>query len=399
VYALRLVGHRAPCFATWWQAVVSVLVFIFSLPTTGAAQSVQNTPWFLRTGATSGYILPANPFVGNKEHLGDPIHWGQNLTFEVGRQTDGNEEWHQLYGVPSFGFGFSVASFRNDIEHARPMEAYTFFSWPFARLANRIDLTTDFGMGMSWHWKEMNDQAQSYETTLGSDLNARINWGFYVRYASTPRVTIFTGIDYTHRSNGGMVQPDRGINVIGPKVALQYSLAPTEVKRRVKPPPKFHPSWEFVAGGTGGVKNVIERTDPLFRDNYWSLNATAAVQRHFYRFGKIAIGTDLGYDGATGARIDDADTRWRATGGQRWALGLYGGYEHIIGRFGALVQVGENVARGFDDSRIPRLYERFGWRYHFNDRYWTTIVIRALEGRRADALQFGIGYRTRLFEK
>jgi hypothetical protein len=78
---------------------------------------------------------------------------------------------------------------------------------------------------------------------------------------------------------------------------------------------------------------------------------------------------------------------------------LYGGYEHIIGRFGALVQVGESVARGFDDPDGPRLYERFGWRYHVNDRYWTTIVIRAVDGWRADALQFGVGYRTRLFEK
>ena len=379
--------------------LIGVLIVALSIPATGSTQTAPSTPWFVRTGATSGYILPANPFMASADHPGGAIHWGQNLTFEIGRQTDGNQDWHQLYGVPSYGFGLSVASFSNDVEHARPVEAYTFFSWPFARLGDRLDLTTDFGMGMSWHWKEMNDsRAESYETSLGSDLNARINWGFYVRYASTPQVTIFTGIDYTHRSNGGMVQPDRGINVIGPKVALQYSLTPTEVKRRVRKPPPFHPSWEFIGGGTGGVKNVIERREPLTRDNYWSLDGTAALQRHFYRFGKIAAGLDLAYDGAAGARIDGADTRWRASGGQRWALGFYGGYEHIIGRFGALVQVGENVARGFDDAQTPRLYERFGWRYHFNDRYWTTIVIRALEGRRADALQFGIGYRTRLFD-
>jgi hypothetical protein len=63
------------------------------------------------------------------------------------------------------------------------------------------------------------------------------------------------------------------------------------------------------------------------------------------------------------------------------------------------VQAGQNVLRGYDDANLPRFYERFGWRYHFNDRYWTTIVIRAFEGKRADALQFGIGYRTRLFTK
>ena len=396
--ALRFVVYSANGHAPWTRAVISILLLV-SGASPGSAQSILGGDWFVRSGATSGYILPANPFMADADHPGGPIRWGRNLTVEVGRQTDGNQEWHQLYGVPSYGFGFSIASFRNDVEHARPMEAYTFFSWPFARLSDRFDLTTDFGMGMSWHWKEMTDQAESYETSLGSDLNARINWGFYLRYVSTPRVTLFTGVDYTHRSNGGMVQPDRGINVIGPKVALQYSLAPAATRRRTLRPPPFHPTWEFVAGGTGGVKNVIERADPLTRDNYWSLNATSALQRQFYRYGKIAFGTDLAYDGATGARIDGADTHWRADGGQRWVIGVYGGYEHIVGRFGALVQVGENVMRRFDDPDTPRLYQRFGWRYHVSDRLWSTIVIRAVEGRRADALQFGIGYRTRLFDK
>jgi Lipid A 3-O-deacylase (PagL) len=304
VDALNQHAHRARSRSTWWRTVISVFVGVFAGAAVSSAQNVDSTSWFVRTGVTSAYILPANPFMASPDHPGGAIRWGQNLTFEIGRQTDGNEQWHQLYGVPSYGFGVSVASFRNDVEHARPVEAYTFFSWPFARLSDRVDLTTDFGMGMSWHWKEMTDTAASYETSLGSDLNARINWGFYVRYVSTPRITIFTGVDYTHRSNGGMVQPDRGINVIGPKLAVQYSLAPTDVRRRVVQPPKFHPSWEFIAGGTGGVKNVIERREPLTRDNYGSLDATAALQRHFYRFGKIAIGTDLAYDGATGVTID-----------------------------------------------------------------------------------------------
>jgi hypothetical protein len=283
--------------------------------------------------------------------------------------------------------------------HSRPTEAYTFFSWPFARFTDRLDMATEFGMGMSWHWKEVTDDAKSNETSLGSDLNARINWGFYLRYVTTPQITLFTGLDYTHRSNGGMVQPDRGINVIGPRVILQYKLAPTPISHVVTKPPVFHPLWEFVVGGTGGIKNVIERPDPLTRANYWSLDATTGLQRQFYQYGKVAFGTDLAYDGATGVRIEGADTRWRADGGQRWAIGLYGGYEHVIGRFGALVQVGETVVRGFDDPETPRLYERFGWRYHFNDRVWSTIVIRAVDGWRADSLQFGIGYRTRLFDK
>lgn len=390
-------GFANPGSTSWTPALVLALLLLF-IPQASPAQTAEDNPWFFRTGVTPSFIISANPF-GNPGHPGGPINWGQNLTFEVGRQTDGKEEWHQLYGVPSYGFGFSLSSFQNDVEHARPVEAYTFFSWPFLSLTKRLDLTTEFGMGFSWHWKEVTNNAQSYDSSLGSDLNARIDWGFYLRYVTSPQITLLTGIDYTHRSNGGMVQPDIGINVIGPKVAVQYNLAPTPIRRRSVTPPPFAPSWEFVAGGIGGLKNVIEDKDPLMRGNYWSLDATAAIQRHFYRFGKISMGTDLTYDGATGVRIDGADQTWRANGADRLALGFYGGYEHVVGRFGAIVEVGDNVVRGFGDTSASKLYERFGWRYHINDRYWTCIFVRAVDGRRADALQFGFGYRMKIFDK
>jgi len=255
------------CGSTTCMAVV-VLLLLLVIPQTSRAQTEDANPWFIRTGVTPSFIISANPF-GNPDHPGGPVNWGQNLTFEIGRQTDGKEEWHQLYGVPSYGFGFSLSSFQNDVEHTRPMEAYTFFSWPFASLTDRLDLTTEFGMGVSWHWKEVTNSAQSYESSLGSDLNARIDWGFYLRYVTSPQITLLTGIDYTHRSNGGMVQPDIGINVIGPKISVQYSLAPSPIRRRSVKPGPFSPSWEFLAGVIGGNKNVIESKDPLMRGDYW----------------------------------------------------------------------------------------------------------------------------------
>jgi len=61
--------------------------------------------------------------------------------------------------------------------------------------------------------------------------------------------------------------------------------------------PRFDPSWEFVAGGAGSPQNGTT-----------AFNATAGLQRHFYRFGKVAAGADMTRDG-------------------QLALGVYGGYE------------------------------------------------------------------------
>lgn len=379
---LRWRATLVTCILLWW-------------PAAGSAQSGDSNLWFVRGGMTPGFILPSNPFGAGADAPRDPIHVAPNLTIEVGRRTDGTSAWHELYGTPSYGFGFSLVPLPNSVENSQPLEAYTFFSWPFARIADRVQLTSDFGMGLSWRWKHMNEATDVYENVLGSNLNARVNWGFYLRYLSSPRVAVYSGVDFTHRSNGGMVQPDFGINVIGPKVTVQYNFADEAPTRHDLQSPAFEPTWEIVIGGTGGIKNVLESRNPMVRSNFGSFTVTTAMQRHFYRFGKIAGGTDLTYDGATGARIDAENREMRAPPGQRWDVGLYSGYEHVIGRFSALVQVGSSVARGFANPNASRLYARYGWRYQINERIWTTLAIRSHGFRRANVLEYGIGYRLR----
>jgi len=81
----------------------------------------------------------------------------------------------------------------------------------------------------------------------------------------------------------------------------------------------------------------------------------------------------------------------------RWQTGVYGGYEHLIGRMGAFVDLGYTVGRApADDKSFPRFYQRFGWRYHMNDRLWSTVAVRSIDGHKADFLEVGLGYRVRL---
>jgi hypothetical protein len=364
-------------------------------PTAVVAQADAGNLWFVRAGVTPSFILPTNPFSLISPQGSDVVAWAPGVTVEVGRRTDGTKDWHDTYNLPSYGFGVSTAAFENHGELVRPIEAYGFFSWPFARIGERLGLTSDFGLGLSWNWTTVNSaRASAPLEVLGSNLNARIDWGFYLRYITTPRTALYAGIDFTHRSNGGLVQPNQGINVLGPKVSVQYNFGPDGASLLDQPPaPPFHPSWDLVVGASGGVKNVLESTAPLVRQDFGALDVTAAVRRHFYTFGRIVSGADLMYDGSTGAALDADGRLWRADSSQRWALGIYGGYEHIIGRFSALLDIGCVVARGWETPETPRFYERYGWSYQLSERLSTGLSVRAVHGKKADALEVGVGYR------
>jgi hypothetical protein len=377
-----------------WR-VALILVVAFAATRTAFGQAPESSPIFTRINFSPAYVIATNPFtVSGAMPVGREVSAVPSLTVEIGRQTDGSEEWHHLYGLPAYGFGVSVGTAGNGV--SRPLDAYTFFSWPFARLSDRVQVTTDFGMGISWNWKALDHRTNAYATVLGSNLNARIDWGFYLRYLATPQTSLYAGLDFTHRSNGGMRQPDQGINVIGPSVGVRYNLAPEHARQPARPEALFEPSWELVAGAAAGRKNVLDEVNNLHHD-FGAMGATVGVQRHFYRYGKIALGTDLMYDGSTGARVVDiaADVVQTGSFGDRMSLGLYTGYEHVIGRFGAIFQVGYKVVNGSDDPGAGSLYERYGWRYHFNDAFWGTFAVRAIDDRKADALEFGFGYMFR----
>ena len=157
-------------------------------------------------------------------------------------------------------------------------------------------------------------------------------------------------------------------------------------------PPRFQPVWDVIVGGSGGAKNVVEVTG---RRDFGSFSATAGPQWRFYRFGRIAMGTDVTYDGSVGAITSVAIPLARERPDGPWALGVYSGYEHIIGRFSAFLHLGYNVVRGLDNPDVSRRLSAV-WLALSDQRSHLQLRCRSREGiRRADALEVGAGYRLR----
>jgi hypothetical protein len=358
---------------------------------------VSNNLWFMRVGYSPTRVLTASQFVSGE-------NVARTLTFEVGRQTDGTRDWHRVYNYPSYGVGFYVGRFDHERELGHPVATYGFFSWPFP-ISDRAQVTADVGLGVSWNWTAFDRTTNPTNTALGSDVAYHLDGGLSLRFLATERVSVYGGLNLTHWSNGAMKQPNLGLAVVGPKAGVRYNFAPQAVppRARAEDLPRFEPSWEFVVGGAGSGKNVAAATSThidvvdRWRD-FDAFNITAAMQRHFYQFGKVATGADLGYDGATGARVDIVNGRQvdsRARVDERFALGLYSGYEHVIARFSILFQLGYAVWRRFDDEDVPRFYQRYGSRFHFSDHFWGTFAVRSIRLRKANFLEFGLGYRAR----
>src|SRR5437870_8127547 len=146
----------------------SALAVVMMTSATAAAQAQQpedqaaTNPWFVRVGYSPARVLAAGEF-----ELGAGV--ARATTLEVGRQTDGSRSWHRVYNYPAYGVGFYAARFDRAHELGHPFAAYGFFSWPFP-VSNRIQVTSDFGLGISWNWNEYDPRTNPTNTTLGSDV-------------------------------------------------------------------------------------------------------------------------------------------------------------------------------------------------------------------------------------
>src|SRR5437867_1163281 len=105
------------------------------------AQSAEPNDWFTRVGFSPAYVVAANPFASSDAPSDRQVGSAPSITIEMGRQTNGSREWHRMYGLPSYGFGVSIASPGNGGAITRPMDAYTFFSWPFSQPSDRVQIT------------------------------------------------------------------------------------------------------------------------------------------------------------------------------------------------------------------------------------------------------------------
>src|SRR5262245_8168340 len=346
------------------RAALAMAVMILAAGPVVAQQPPREPPqgsqWFVRAGYSPAVVLATSPFESEDNAA-------RGMTIEIGRQTDGSRDWHRVYNYPAYGVGFYAGRFGRDSELGRPLAAYGFFSWPFP-IANRFQVTSDFGLGVTWRWNEFHPDANPTNTAIGSDVAYYVDWGAYFHYLANPRASVFLGLNATHWSNGGRKLPNLGLAAIGPKAGVRYNVSPQAPRGRARPEdlPPFAPSWEFVAGVAGSPRS----------DAAAAFNVTAGMQRHFYRFGKVAAGVD-------------------ATRDIQASLGVYGGYEHVIARFSVLAQFGQSVWREFDDPDVPEFYQRYGSRFYFSDRLWSTFAVRTVKLRRARFVEFGLGYRSR----
>lgn len=380
-----------------------VLVRSVGLGQQPTAPSTTQNPWFLRFGYQPGWVHQGSGFVKGENAAGEPIDTLQSFKFEFGRQTDGSQDWHHAYRFPSYGMGIFGAGFGNDEELGSPLAVYGFLTLPLANLGERVDLSTDFGIGMAFGFVPFDPETNPFNRAIGSSATVYIDWGFYLRYLLSEKVDVAGGMSFTHFSNGRVREPNIGLNAFTPVSMVRYNFHEHRPVLVTRPPQQaFQPGWELDLVFGGGTKNISASTDNAMlldtdrRNTFGVANVSTALLRHFHRYGKVGGGVDVAYDGSTDTRVDlagGAPIESRAPVAKRLNVGVFGGYQHLFGRFIILLDVGYYVWRGRTDGRVPEFYQRLGFKFDLTESLFAGVNVRFFDFGKSDYIEWHAGYR------
>ena len=171
------------------------------------------------------YVAPTSKFLKDDGYgNGLTLRKAASFHLKYGFQLNPNSKEGQLYPHTYQGIGVSYNTFGNRQEVGNPWAAYVFQSSRIAKISSRLSFDYEWNFGASFGWHPYDDNNNYRNKIIGSKINAYINLGFFLNAKLSRYCNLLVGADLTHYSNGNTHLPNAGLNTIGGRIGLVYTL-------------------------------------------------------------------------------------------------------------------------------------------------------------------------------
>lgn len=357
-----------------------LVLFLMVITCLSYSQDTLKTPFQWDVRLHSGFIIPHSREIINVAHSNP---YGLELT----AQWILNDPRHtrKLGLISKRGFAFHYVNFDNP-EVLGHTAAVVPFVEPLVQPWRNFYGSIRFGLGPAWLTKLYDPETNptnlffSFPLSLWAMLNA------HVHYKINPKWEISAGINYNHISNGGMKNPNKGMNFPTYNAGISYSLKPVIMNRPEKNKDwKNEPRYYGQVSLIGTLKNMDPAPGYPDLTRCWSYGIQLTGAKRVGRFSAFALGTEWIHDGFAAETLRRQNIRESA-----WKGGALAGHELLVGRVSFGTYMGAYLFNPSGD-RDP-VYQRYILQYRFGRRL---IVGSSLKAHRqvADVFDLRIGWR------
>ena len=301
----------------------------------------------------------------------------------VGIQTRGSAWWQQANGYPRAGIAafYGNTGSRQYIGHMAGLFPYVNF--PLLR-TRPLRVGFRLGTGIAWVEKPFDVENNPKNLMLSTHINACISMLLEAEVNIAQHIAVNGGLSFTHISNGLYQMPNLGLNMPALSLGVRYSIGKPVAYQKQLPPVINHSlHWQVFAA------TAVKQGNWLLSRHYvlGIINAEAMFTKK--RGNEWGLGLMVTYDPSLSKEIANAPVLTHDNSKPKYQAGIYGTYEHNLGRVSIPLQLGAYL---YNQYSINPLFQVIGVRYAINKHWKAAFQLKTHLGK-ADHIDWGIGYR------
>lgn len=308
-----------------------------------------------------GFVIPHSQDIRN---IADSNPWG--ISTELSIHFTDSASWQYLQAYPRLGATLAYYNFdKPDVLGSA--YALIVYAEPFLAAQKKFSLSFRLGLGIAYldnvYHPETNPDNLFYSTKISFPLvanlmaNYRLNDYFLLRAGGT----------YKHISNGGIRQPNKGINFPSASIGVDYALQPANFPDHK---PLSTTSSETTRHYLFALLGTLKDRKDIPTDKLPLVGFTAYASQKISRLSALTAGAEWVADFTL---KNDLENKGEDKDFQRGAL--LAGHELHIGRFRFSQQLGFYVYAPAS-ARDP-VYQRYGLEYHTTKKIFWGFNLKA----------------------
>ena len=329
-----------------------------------------------------GFIIPHTAAIAE---ISNSNPWGieADLAWHLVRE----RIWKHCYCYPRTGLSLNYFNFSFPEVLGHSVALYPYIE-PYIRPQKKLSISFRFGMGPAWVSKVYDAETNPDNFFFCNHLSFIVVLNAAVNYRLNSRLSARAAFNYNHISNGGISQPNVGMNFPTLNAGFEYGITEFRIPHREKDTLRvLYPdrSW-----GEAYILGTV-KDDEIDEDKHYPVIGAGICYN--YLIGRIVAlnaGTEWISDFSVKEKIRRESINDPGSAPDHNRAAILAGFDLLFGRFLFVHQWGFYYYAPYPARH--RVYQRYGLNLRFTDRLYLGINIKA-HGHVADLMDARLGIR------
>ncbi len=358
---------------------ISWMVCFSSLFTVMAqSQEAKANPCFIGIKPQYGFIIPHSESIKDISHsnpYGVEIEYGWHLNSE--------SDWKRCNCYSKAGFSIIHMNYNNP-EILGSNTNLTAFAEPYFNYKSNLMTSLRMGVGPAYTSKYYHETNNPENLFFSTPFSFFINMDFNVYYRINRQWFAQAYFKYNHISNGGINEPNKGMNFPSYGLGVEYALEEFEFKNRKKMDIDSASKYIRSIGVFGTVKNVSTGETFSERTPAYIYGIMGNYGRKVSVLNAISVGLEFISDGSVKEK-----NKYREKDFDHRVAGFLAGNNFIFGRFIFSQYWGTYI---YSPSIKKHFYQRYALTANLLRGYYVGVTLKA-HANVADNFNLMLGYQ------